>query len=121
MACVIWSCFNPGLGSLCIGRLPTGFYTMVWFIVVAYFAHLLPAVQATFVGDFQSAKRILDPEWILFLTSIMGFSTYDAYIQNQALNNLFKTEQSRFLADNYQAPAFKIPFGDKANADHRDV
>lgn len=110
---VIWTCFNPGLGALYIGRLPTGFYIMIWFIVVVYYAHLLPAIQATFVGDFQSAKNTLNPEWLLFLPSIMGFATHDAYIQNQALNALFKTEQSRFLADNYQTPTFKIHFGDK--------
>lgn len=110
---VVWACFNPGLGSLYIGRIPTGFYMMIWFIVVVYYAHLLPAIHATFIGHFQSAKESLDPEWLLFLPSIMGFSAYDAYIQNQALNKLFKSEQSRFLVENYQKPAFKIFCGDK--------
>ena len=110
---VIWSCFNPGLGALYIGRLPTGFYLMIWFVAVVYYAHILPAIHATFIGHFQIAKETLDPEWLLFLPSIMGFATYDAYLQNQALNQLFKVEQSRFLSDHYQKPTFTTRFGDR--------
>lgn len=81
---VIWACFNPGLGSLYIGRLPTDFYALIWFVATVYYAHLLPAIQSTFIGDFQLAKKVLDPEWLLFLPSIMGFATYDTYIKKDS-------------------------------------
>lgn len=106
----IWSFFTPGLGYLYINRLPSGFIVLIWFVVVVYFSQLLPAIQATCVGDFHHAIAVLDPEWYLFLPSTLGFTMYDSYIQTIALNKLFKIEQSRFFADNYQTPKFNIPF-----------
>lgn len=106
----IWQFFTPGLGYLSLNRLPSAFFMLIWFVVVAYYSHLLPAIQATFIGNFHTASQVLEPEWYLFLPSLMSFATYDVYIQTTAQNQIFKMEQSRFFADNYQTAKLKIPF-----------
>jgi hypothetical protein len=107
----IWSLITPGLGYLYINRIPSGFLFLTWFIVICRFSHLLPAIHKTFIGDFHRATSLLNPEWLLFLPSLMGFAVHDVYMQVKASNHLFKMEQSRFLVDNYQCPKFNLPFG----------
>jgi len=111
----VWSMFTPGLGYLYINRLPSAFMFLIWFVVVCRFSHLLPAIHKTCLGDFHGASLILNPEWLLFLPSLMGFAVYDVYIQVNTLNKLFKKEQSRFFMDHYQSPKIELPFGNHAN------
>lgn len=99
---VIWSLLTPGLGHLYDNRLPTGFFLLVSYIISVYFSHLLPAVHYTFYGMFDQAVSVLDPEWLLFLPSIYGFAAYSSYVNTIESNKLFKTEQSRYLTENYQ-------------------
>jgi hypothetical protein len=109
----IWSFITPGIGYLYINRLPSGFLVLIWFVVVTYFSRLLPAIHATSIGDYHRAAALLDPEWFLFLPSIILFTAHDVYLQTIGSNKLFKMEQSRFFADHYQAPNFRLPFGIK--------
>lgn len=106
-----WSLFTPGLGYLYINRLPSGFFNLICFVFVTYYSNLLPAVHATLIGDFQAAARSLRPEWFLFLPSLVGFATFDVYIQAKALNQLFKIEQSQHFLNHYQDQKVRIPFG----------
>jgi hypothetical protein len=103
---VLWSLMTPGLGSLYVNRLPTGFFSLIAFILSVYYSHLLPAIHFTFDGMFDQATAVLNPEWLLFLPSIYGFAAYSTYVNTIESNKLFKTEQSRFLTDSYQNPRF---------------
>ncbi|WP_157062095.1 hypothetical protein [Alicyclobacillus ferrooxydans] len=111
---VIWSCITPGLGQLYFNRLPSGFYLLICFIVSIYESHVGNALLATMTGHFDYARSVLNPEWLLFLPSIYGIASYDAFVLIKELNKLFKIEQSRFLSDHYQSPKFKMP---KVNVD----
>lgn len=104
----VWSFVTPGLGHLYINRLPTGFYMLVCFMAAVYMGHVLPAIQATMMGDFSAARKVIDPEWLLFLPSLYGFSCADSFINCHETNKLFKVEQSRFLSDNYQCEDFNF-------------
>jgi hypothetical protein len=106
-----WTFFAPGLGYLKINRLPSAILIFIGFTVIVYYSRLLPALQATFYGDFARASALPNPEWLLFLPSFVGFTAHDVYIQTIALNKLFKREQSRYFADQYQTPSFRLPFG----------
>ena len=81
-----------GLGSLYIHRMPSGFFAVSWTAVILYFSHFLEALQYTFMGSFDQAIAVLDPEWCLFLPSIYCFAAYEAYILAVELNKLYKKE-----------------------------
>jgi hypothetical protein len=108
-AAVVWSLLAPGLGHLFLHRIPTGFFLLVWWIAIAYFSSLLPAIQFTALGEFENAKAVLDPGWIMYLPSVYGFAAYDAYANTTEYNRLFSKEQTTFLSKKYQSPTFKMP------------
>ncbi|QSO48923.1 hypothetical protein [Alicyclobacillus mengziensis] len=106
---VVWSSITPGLGQIYLNRLPSGFYLLICFVVCVYESHLGNAFLFTMMGHFGMARSVLDSEWLLFLPSIYGLAAYDAYVLIKELNKLFKTEQSRFLSENYGAQTFVMP------------
>jgi hypothetical protein len=77
---------------------------MLDLIVVVYCANWLPALHYTLTGAFSQAAAILDPQWLLYFPSLIGFGIYDAYTNAVQYNRLFDEEQSRFLRKNYQSP-----------------
>lgn len=106
---VTWSLITPGLGQIYFNRLPSGFYLLICFIVCIFESHMGNALLASMTGHFDIACSVLNPEWLLFLPSIYGLAAYDAYVLIKELNKLFKTEQSRFLAEQYGNRNFGMP------------
>ncbi|MDR3602056.1 MAG: hypothetical protein P4L49_16470 [Desulfosporosinus sp.] len=109
----IWSALMPGLGQALINRLPTAIFIIIWFIVIATLSNLLPAFYYTFLGQFNSAKAIIDPQWFLNVPSVYFYSIYDAYSKTVLLNGLFDWEQSKFLKKHYENKDFEMPFKTK--------
>ncbi|HOV78657.1 MAG TPA: hypothetical protein PK728_01000 [Bacillota bacterium] len=107
--CALWSLLMPGLGHLYIHRLATGFLILILWIAATCHSHLLEAVHHTFTGNFSAAAAVADPEWLLFMPSIYGFSVYCAYVYAVEFNKVFDREQARFLKENYQEPGFPMP------------
>lgn len=106
---VIWSLITPGLGQIYFNRLPSGFYLLISFVVAVYQAHVGNALLATMTGHFDIARSVLNSEWLLFMPSIYGLASYDAFVLIKELNKLFEIEQSRFLSDHYKSPKFRMP------------
>ncbi|HWP96907.1 MAG TPA: hypothetical protein VN426_08640 [Syntrophomonadaceae bacterium] len=106
---VALSLLAPGLGHLYTHRIPTSFYTLTWWMIIAYMGHLFQCIHLTVVGNFAGASAMADPEWLIFLPSIYTFSVYDSYVNTVAYNQLFDQEQQRFIIDNYQSPRFPMP------------
>lgn len=104
---IFWSLITPGLGHLYVNRLPSGFYILIWFVVALYFSRALPSIHYTFVGDFQQAVDVINPQWVIFLPSMYCFAPYDAYLQCDSFNKLMAKQQSAFLMNNYQKESFK--------------
>ncbi|MEG6585323.1 hypothetical protein [Dendrosporobacter sp. 1207_IL3150] len=109
-AAVAWSVIAPGLGHLYTHRIPTGFFLVIWWMVIAYYSFLFQGVQYTALGLFEEAKAIINPEWLMFLPSIYGFAIYDAYVNTVEFNRLFEKEQAFFLKRKYQSPKFEMQF-----------
>lgn len=105
----LWSAILPGLGHLYTHRIPAGFFLMAWWIVIAYFSSLYQAVQYTALGLFEQAKAVVDPEWLIFMPSVIGYAVYDAYVNTTEYNRLFSKEQSAFFRREYQYPTFAMP------------
>ncbi|HWP96908.1 MAG TPA: hypothetical protein VN426_08645 [Syntrophomonadaceae bacterium] len=106
---VALSLLAPGLGHLYTHRIPTSFYTLMWWMIIAYMGHLFQCIHLTAIGDFAGAIAIADPEWLIFLPSIYSFSIYDSYVNTVEYNRLFDQEQQRFIIDNYQSLKFPMP------------
>ncbi|MBP2634638.1 MAG: hypothetical protein H6Q72_545 [Firmicutes bacterium] len=106
---VAWTLMAPGLGHIYTHRIPTGFFLIIWWMVIAYFSFFFQGVQYTALGLFDQAKAIVDPEWLIFLPSIYGFGIYDAYVNTVEFNRLFEKEQAAFLKKKYQSLNFKMP------------
>ncbi|MDQ0253944.1 TM2 domain-containing membrane protein YozV [Evansella vedderi] len=104
---VFWSLIMPGLGHLYVNRLPSGFYILVWFIIVVYFSNTLPAIHYTFQGNFQAATEVVNVQWIIFIPSMYCFAPYDAYLQCDSYNKLMAKQQSYYLMNEYQDKSFK--------------
>lgn len=99
---LVWSLLYPGLGSLYIHRLASGFFAVSWTAVIIYFSHFLEAIQYVFLGDLSQATVMLNAEWFFFLPSVYCFSAYEAYILAVEYNKLYKKEQKKFLLEHYQ-------------------
>jgi hypothetical protein len=106
---VAWTILAPGLGHIYTHRIPTGFFLIIWWMVIAYFSFLFQSVQYSALGLFEEAKAIVDPEWLVFLPSIYGYAVYDVYVNTVEFNRLFEKEQASFLKKNYQSTKFKMP------------
>ena len=105
----IWSFFTPGVGYLYINRLLSVFIFVTWFIVIVYFSKLLPAIHSTMVGDFESSKKVLNPQWLLYLPSLYLFSIFDSYVQTVEYNKIFEKEQASYFKKEYQNKDFIMP------------
>lgn len=105
---VVASAFLPGAGHLYIHRLTTGFSLIGAWVIATYFSKVYIAVILLAAGSLTQSTAIIDPQWLLFLPSIIGFAIYDSYVHAVEYNRLFEIEQSKFLKDNYQGANFKI-------------
>ncbi|WP_110112209.1 hypothetical protein [Bacillus sp. CGMCC 1.16541] len=106
---IIWSIFMPGTGQLYIHRILTGFFALIWVVVFYYQANFLPAIHYLFSGNISQSTAVLNPEWLLFLPSIYGFSIYDAYSNTVENNKLFDNNQRNYLINDYQHYRFRLP------------
>lgn len=112
---IIWSFFTPGLGQLYIHRVVTAIFIMILMIVFVYFSNVLIAVHYLFLGEISQATAAINPQWFLYMPSQIGFAVYDAYVNTVENNNLFESEQRKFLQKNYQQYRVKIPASDEVN------
>lgn len=112
---VIWSLFMPGLGSIYANRLPTGFFVLICTVFSIYKSNILPAFHWMLAGNLDMTRHQISPQWYLNLPSLWGFAVSSTYIDIHFTNELFKTEQSRFLTKNYQPTTFKMPQKNKGD------
>ncbi|MDG5789226.1 hypothetical protein QA612_17340 [Evansella sp. AB-P1] len=106
---ILWSLFTPGLGQLYIHRVATAIFTMGFMIAFVYNSKFLVAFHHLFLGDINQATEVLDPQWLLFIPSHVGFSIYGSYVNTVENNKLFESEQRKFLQAKYQHYRVKIP------------
>lgn len=106
---VLWTLLTPGLGHLYTHRTPTAFFLLIWWIAVCYFSKVLQSIQYTALGLFEEAKAVLDPQWLIFMPSILGFALYDVYVNTVEYNRLFEKEQAKMLEQEYQDVHFNMP------------
>jgi hypothetical protein len=97
-----WSFLMPGLGFIYLHKVGAFFFHLIWWMVILYYSRLLEGFYFTMIGDFDQVKRVLNPQWVLYLPSIYGFVMYTAYSFAIENNKLFELSQSRYLKKTYQ-------------------
>lgn len=103
-----WSMFMPGLGDMYSRRLSASIFVLAWWITIVHFSGALQAIVQTFLGHFDAAVSILNPEWLLFLPSIYAFALFNSFSAVIEQNKLYDTQQANFLKSQFQSP--KFPF-----------
>jgi hypothetical protein len=106
---IAWSLLMPGMGQIAIHKIPEAFFILIWWIVIAYFSNVLPAIQFTLTGAFSQVAAAVNPQWLLNIPSIYMFALFAAYGNSVETNNLFDWEQSKYLNLNYQNSTFLMP------------
>ncbi|WP_308639511.1 hypothetical protein [Paenibacillus silvisoli] len=98
MAC---SFFFPGLGQLYNNRIGLGFYGVFWWFIYMALSHSHESVYLLLTGKLSEANAILEPQWLLFMPSVIFGAMYDAYMTARDHNRLFRLEQKQFLSERY--------------------
>jgi hypothetical protein len=104
-----WSAFMPGLGHLYLQRMNIGVLALAIWIPMAVLSRLYEAVRLTALGSFYEATSAVNPQWFLFLPSILCFAVYSSHIDAIEVNKLIRTKQSFYLQQYYQDPDFEMP------------
>lgn len=110
-----WSALSPGVGELYVNRLPSSFIIAVMWIGIVYLSNFPPAMQYVFLGEFNKATAIIDPQWFLNIPSIYFFAIYDSYVKTVENNKLFDWEQTRYLNKHYLNDNFDMPTSKSIN------
>lgn len=101
-AAMVWAFLMPSIGYIYLQRLWAFLFGATWWFVVLYNSHMLEGVYFTAIGNFDEAKKILDPQWLLYLPSTYVFVIYNSYQFAVENNKHFKIYQSRYLKQEYQ-------------------
>ncbi|MBC8062989.1 MAG: hypothetical protein H7Y18_20350 [Clostridiaceae bacterium] len=98
----VYSFFFPGLGQVYNHRFGLGFYAMIWWWIYVTLSHAYESAFYFFVGNIQHSISVLNPHWFLFMPSVIGGSTYHAFITAIEHNRLYKVEQRQHFINRYQ-------------------
>ncbi|WP_127531132.1 hypothetical protein [Paenibacillus kobensis] len=97
----LWSFAFPGLGFLYNQRIVLGVYAIAWWWIKGTLAHAFESLFLLFSGRLGDSVAVLNPQWLLFMPSILGGTIYFAYMQAIDQNRLFISEQDQFFAEQY--------------------
>lgn len=61
------------------------------------------------LGDFSQAIAVADPQWLLFMPSIYGYASYEAYSSTVELNKIFDIELGEYMEKRYQVFTLELP------------
>ncbi|SEO96474.1 hypothetical protein [Paenibacillus sp. OV219] len=106
VAAMVCSMFFPGLGQLYNNRISLGFYGVFWWFIYLTLSHSHEALLLLLLGRLSEANAIIDPQWLLFMPSVLGGAMYDAYMTARDHNRLFRLEQKTYLEKRY--PQFPL-------------
>ncbi|VBB06933.1 Hypothetical protein LUCI_2175 [Lucifera butyrica] len=81
-----WSATFPGFGYILVGQYIKGFVLVAWEIFINTKAQLNTAIILTFIGEFEKAKEILNPNWAMLYAGVYVFSIWDSYRTTVELN-----------------------------------
>ncbi|MCK9861792.1 hypothetical protein [Paenibacillus sp. ATY16] len=109
-----WSMAFPGFGHLLLNKYLRGYALILWEFYINQKIHLNLAIVHTFNGQFQAAREVLDPKFLLLYIPVYLFAIYDSYRTAVDLNKVYllaKREKGRF--NEFSIGALEINYLDK--------
>lgn len=109
-----WSAAFPGFGHLLLFKYLRGFVLFGWEMVVNLNANINLAIIYTFIGEFEKAKTVLDPRWMMLYLPVYFFAIWDSYRTTVDMNKitlLAQRENHRF--NSFLIGALEINYLDK--------
>lgn len=100
-----WSAVLPGAGQFYLRRIIPALVLFIWSVIIYVNCHELDSLQLLINGHSIDSMKVLDPEWLLFLPSIIFGSAYDAYSKAIEINQLFEKEQRTYLKNEWPSEA----------------
>jgi TM2 domain-containing membrane protein YozV len=84
-----WSAALPGFGHILLSKYLRGFILFIWEIVINTNANVNLAMVYSFCGEFEMAKQVLEPRWMLLYISVYIFAIWDSYRTCVDLNKIY--------------------------------
>lgn len=109
-----WSAAFPGMGHLLLSKYLRGFVLFIWEVFVNFNAKINVAMVYSFGGQFDMAKEVLEPRWMLLYIPVYIYGIADSYRTSVDLNKVFilaDRENADFI--NFQITAMEINYLDK--------
>ncbi|MBP1948650.1 hypothetical protein [Virgibacillus litoralis] len=109
-----WSAAIPGFGHLLLSKYLRGFLLFIWEIVINVNSKLNLSMVYTFGGQFDMAKEVLEPRWILLYIPVYIYAIWDSYRTSVDLNKAYilaDHENASFI--NFQITSMEINYLDK--------
>lgn len=109
-----WSAAFPGFGHLLLSKYFRGFVLIAWEVLINVNAKLNEAMVYSFGGEFEMAKQVLEPRWILLYIPVYMYAIWDSYRTTVDMNKIFvlaDRENADFIA--FKITAFEINYLDK--------
>ncbi|MCR8630245.1 hypothetical protein [Paenibacillus radicis (ex Xue et al. 2023)] len=107
---MFWEMMMPGLGSLYLNHIVSFFFSVITWVLTIYSSRFYVGLYYSFIGEFEKAKSVVDPQWYLFIPSIYAGYIHFSYLEAVKNNIQYKLSQSQFLKSQYQSRSFKLPF-----------
>lgn len=101
----------PGLGQLYNKHIWLGFYGIFWWWIYITFSHSYVAIMAIILGRNNLVASILQPQWLMFMPSVLGGAMFHAYSSSIEQNRLFRITQRQYLTDYYEKARNRIMDG----------
>ncbi|MDN3015539.1 hypothetical protein PH210_04855 [Paenibacillus sp. BSR1-1] len=95
----------PGFGHLLQHRYAAGFLLILWETFINGVAHVNLGILYSLLGDFDSAKEVMNQRWLILYVAIYMFGIWDGYRSTVDLNKQY------LLADREDAPILNKKMG----------
>ncbi|MFC7063121.1 hypothetical protein [Halobacillus seohaensis] len=109
-----WSAAFPGFGHLLLSKYLRGFVLFIWEIFINVNANINLAMIYSFGGEFDLAKQILEPRWMLLYIPTYIYAIWDSYRTSVDMNKVYllaERENAEFVS--FQITALEINYLDK--------
>ncbi|QBP40233.1 hypothetical protein [Paenisporosarcina antarctica] len=108
-----WSAAFPGFGHLLLSKYLRGLTLFIWEIVINVNAHINLAIIYSFTGQFELAKEVLEPRWMLLYIPIYFYGIWDSYRTAVDLNKVtLLAERENAPFPNFSITALEINYLD---------
>lgn len=84
-----WSAAFPGFGHLLLSKYLRGYLLFLWEILINNMANINHAIVYSFTGNFEMAKEVLEPRWMLLYLPVYIFAIWDSYRTTVDLNKVY--------------------------------